>query len=206
MQSSEFVPDITQRMNIIGSMNDTPPNNSVNETIVDQSPEETIITLVSSDQVRLSISKAAAKGSGLIENALSFEDDNEDFSTNDSKEYGPIDIPRVKADCLKKVIQFLRRHAVDPMPSIQLPLAGNSLEVVVDHPWYEYFVVSMEQDMLLRVMEAANYMEIPPLHELGALWCALQMAQLSPEQIRPFLNLEEAQVLEDPEEGTGTNE
>lgn len=204
MPSSELSPDIAKRKDTNGSMNDTPPNNGFNETINDPSPEETIITLISGDQVRFSISMAAAKGSGLIVDTLGCEDDDdEDCHANHTKEYEPIDIPRVEADCLEKVIDFLRQHALDPMPPIQQPLVGNSLEEVVTHPWYQSFVLNMERTMLFHVLAAANFMEIPPLIDLTCLWCTFQITGKSPEEIRVLLNFpsmtpeEEAQARED---------
>jgi hypothetical protein len=88
----------------------------------------TMIALVSSDQITFPISKAAAKLSGLIVDTLSWDDEEDDDSSQ--VEYEPIYLPRVEGDCLQKVVDFLNHSAIDPLPKIQQPLVGNSLHEV----------------------------------------------------------------------------
>jgi Skp1 family, tetramerisation domain len=92
--------------------------------------EAKVITLISCDEVHFSISLAAAKGAGLLVDTLGCEDDDDDDPPHSRKEYEPITIPRVDAECLEKVIEFLQHHAEDPLPRIQQPLVGNSVEEV----------------------------------------------------------------------------
>jgi Skp1 family, tetramerisation domain len=109
-------------------------SNSVNNVTSNdiESHYATMITLVSRDEIRFSMSLKAAKGAGLIVDTLGCEDDEEDDNdpSDTSKAYEPITIPRVDAECLEKVIEFLQHHAEDPLPRIQQPLVGNSIEEV----------------------------------------------------------------------------
>lgn len=141
------------------------------------------------------------KGGILLSRALSpsfstiITEDNED----DTPE---IPLPNVKADVLKKVIEFCEHHKEEPMTEIEKPLKSQQMSEVVQK-WYADFV-NVEQVLLFELILAANYMDIKPLLDLTCATVASMIKGKTPEEIRTTFNIsndfspeEEAQVREE---------
>ena len=105
----------------------------------------TMISLVSdggAEKKTFQLSLAAAKHSGLVRQALEYREEEEDEEDDDEAEKkakaAPIHCLRVQADCLEKVVEFLKHHHdVEPMKEINLPFWQNSLEEVrVNSSWF----------------------------------------------------------------------
>jgi hypothetical protein len=71
------------------------------------------------------ISYGAAKLSELIKDSVG-----EDFEEDDAMP--EIDVPRVKGDCLEKVVDFMKHYNVEPMKEIPTPLGGSSFNEVCE--------------------------------------------------------------------------
>lgn len=69
------------------------------------------------------ISFGAAKLSELIKDSVG-----EDFEEDDV--VPEIDVPRVKGDCLAKVVDFMKHYKEEPMKEIPTPLGGSSFNEV----------------------------------------------------------------------------
>jgi hypothetical protein len=69
------------------------------------------------------ISYGAAKLSELIKDSVG-----EDFEEDDAMP--EIDVPRVKGDCLEKVVDFMKHYNYEPMKEIPTPLGGSSFNEV----------------------------------------------------------------------------
>jgi Skp1 family, tetramerisation domain len=69
------------------------------------------------------ISYGAAKLSELIKDSVG-----EDFEEDDV--VPEIDVPRVKGDCLAKVVDFMKHYKEEPMKEIPTPLGGSSFNEV----------------------------------------------------------------------------
>ena len=82
------------------------------------------------------ISKAAAKLSDLLCNAPGMDDDDEDDDDDDdvdgSKQKPPleIEVSRVNARNLEKVVEYLNHYYVEPMNEIPTPLGAKTFEEV----------------------------------------------------------------------------
>jgi S-phase kinase-associated protein 1 len=79
---------------------------------------------------------------------------------------GPTEIPlpNVKAQVLRKVIEFCEHHLEEPMTEIEKPLKSQNMADVVQK-WYADFV-DLEQVLLFELILAANFMDIKPLLDL----------------------------------------
>jgi S-phase kinase-associated protein 1 len=84
----------------------------------------------------------------------------------DEEDAGPAEIPlpNVKAQVLRKVIEFCEHHLTEPMTEIEKPLKSQAMADVVQK-WYADFV-DLEQVLLFELILAANYMDIKPLLDL----------------------------------------
>ena len=113
-----------------------------------------------------------------------------------------IPLPNVKAQVLRKVIEFCEHHLQDPMTEIEKPLKSQNMADVVQK-WYADFV-DLEQVLLFELILAANYMDIKPLLDLTCATVASMIKGKTPEEIRATFNItndfspeEEAQVREE---------
>ncbi|KAG7349540.1 Skp1 family, dimerization domain containing protein [Nitzschia inconspicua] len=145
------------------------------------------------------ISYGAAKLSELIKDSVG-----DDFEEDDTMP--EIDVPRVKGDCLEKVVSFLQHYRKEPMKEIPTPLGGSSFNEVMDQEWYQQFVDDSNlgsRDMLFDLLTAANFMGIKELLDLTCLKVTFQLTGKNAEEIRQILRLpeltpeEEAQARED---------
>ena len=136
-----------------------------------------------------------AKMSELVKSMI---DDN----TDDDEEVTEIPLPNVKAQILKKVIEYCQHYKEEPMNEIEKPLKSSEMSEVVQR-WYADFV-NVEQPVLFELILAANFMDIKPLLDLTCATVASMIKGKTPEEIRRTFNItndfspeEEAQVREE---------
>jgi S-phase kinase-associated protein 1 len=157
--------------------------------------DEPIVKLTSADGDQCPVPLRVATMSELVKSMI--DEDAED--DNDVKE---IPLPNVKAQVLRKVIEFCEHHLQEPMTEIEKPLKSNNMSDVVQK-WYAEFV-DVEQVLLFELILAANYMDIKPLLDLTCATVASMIKGKTPEDIRTTFNItndfspeEEAQVREE---------
>lgn len=66
---------------------------------------------------------------------------------------------------MRKIIEFSEHYKSNDPPEIEKPLSKNSLKDLVD-PWDEQFINLPNQEELLELLLAANYLDIKSLIEL----------------------------------------
>lgn len=150
-----------------------------------------LVAKISKEGDNFPVAKAVANMSELVKSMM---DDDED-----EKE---IPLPNVKAQVLRKVIEFCEHHLEEPMTEIEKPLKSQNMADVVQQ-WYASFV-DLEQVLLFELILAANYMDIKPLLDLTCATVASMIKGKTPEEIRTTFNItndfspeEEAQVREE---------
>ncbi|KAL7518812.1 hypothetical protein ACHAWX_003616 [Stephanocyclus meneghinianus] len=152
------------------------------------------VNLISKEGDTFSVDIEVAKMSELVRGMLEEDADEEDTTE--------IPLPNVKAQVLKKVIEFCKHHKTEPMTEIEKPLKSAVMAEVVQK-WYADFV-NVEQVLLFELILAANYMDIKPLLDLTCATVASMIKGKTPEEIRKTFNIandfspeEEAQVREE---------
>eukprot|EP00979_Chaetoceros_neogracilis_P013708 scaffold4020_cov234-Chaetoceros_neogracile.AAC.9 len=121
-----------------------------------------------------------AKMSELVKSMI---DDN----TDDDEEVTEIPLPNVKAQILKKVIEYCQHYKEEPMNEIEKPLKSSEMSEVVQR-WYADFV-NVEQPVLFELILAANFMDIKPLLDLTCATVASMIKGKTPEEIRRTFNI-----------------
>jgi len=152
------------------------------------------VNLISKEGDQFPVPRGVANMSELVKSMM---DDDED--EDETKE---IPLPNVKAQVLRKVIEFCEHHLEEPMTEIEKPLKSQNMADVVQQ-WYATFV-DLEQVLLFELILAANYMDIKPLLDLTCATVASMIKGKTPEEIRATFNItndfspeEEAQVREE---------
>mmetsp|Transcript_28726 Transcript_28726/g.43089 ORF Transcript_28726/g.43089 Transcript_28726/m.43089 type:complete len:150 (-) Transcript_28726:125-574(-) len=124
----------------------------------------------------------AAKLSKVIAAAV-FDDDADDDADNEI-----VDIPKVKSECLRKVIEFCEHYVKDPLNQITHTMEANSFDEIVTQKFYRDFV-TVEQPLLFQLVQASNFLDIQPLLNLACLQVANILMGKSAEDIRSILKI-----------------
>ena len=141
--------------------------------------EATNIVLISSDNQKIEIDSESAQKSHLLKGLIT------DFSTQQD----PIQIPDIKYDILKKIIEYLT-HYKDKVPKdIPKPMPSANLSEVIDE-WDVNFINSIELDNVFDLINAANYMDISSLLDLSCAKIASLMKGKTAQEIRTMFNIE----------------
>ena len=141
--------------------------------------EATNIVLISSDNQKIEIDSESAQKSHLLKGLIT------DFSTQQD----PIQIPDIKYDILKKVVEYLT-HYKDKVPKdIPKPMPSANLSEVIDE-WDVNFINSIELDNVFDLINAANYMDISSLLDLSCAIIASLMKGKTAQEIRTMFNIE----------------
>jgi S-phase kinase-associated protein 1 len=117
-----------------------------------------------------------ANMSELVKTMMDEDADEDDGPTE-------IPLPNVKAQVLRKVIEFCEHHLQEPMTEIEKPLKSQNMADVVQK-WYADFV-DLEQVLLFELILAANYMDIKPLLDLTCATVASMIKGKTVSRVQP---------------------
>jgi len=88
------------------------------------------------------------------------------LDTNDNNNLDDIIIPVANGEILDLVIRFMTYYVKDPMIKIDKPIISHNIGDNVQR-WYASFIMNMPEDILYRIVNIANYMDIQPLLDLS---------------------------------------
>ena len=112
----------------------------------------------------------------------------EDLDESPSNEEHNIDV-QVIAKTLDHILEFCQLYNTKPMRIIDKPLKSNLMKNNVDLE-YADFIDSKTYEEIIELIEAANYLYIQPLIELGSAKIASMIKNKTPEEIRKVLQIE----------------
>ena len=133
-----------------------------------------MITLVSSDGVKMQITAKAAQKSQLLKAIL--EDNSDDIEL-------PLD--NIKSNILKKIKEYLDHYQDTEPKKIERPLASVNYHECVDTWDFEF--INVDFDLIFEIILAANFMDIQPLLELASSKVASIIKGKTPEEIRKMI-------------------
>lgn len=141
-------------------------------------------TLVSSDQVEFkNIPSRVCKLSRIINNMIDLCID-----LKKNNEQHKIPILNVSGNILKKIIKWMQYHIDNPPKKIEKPVKTKDL-LTIACEWDVQFI-DVDNDTLIELMNASNYMDITDLLDLCCAKLATIIKGKSPEEIRKTLNIE----------------
>eukprot|EP00310_Coccolithus_braarudii_P014736 CAMPEP_0183346514 /NCGR_PEP_ID=MMETSP0164_2-20130417/11613_1 /TAXON_ID=221442 /ORGANISM="Coccolithus pelagicus ssp braarudi, Strain PLY182g" /LENGTH=176 /DNA_ID=CAMNT_0025517799 /DNA_START=68 /DNA_END=598 /DNA_ORIENTATION=- len=139
------------------------------------------LTLKSKDGQSFELERKNAFISKLVKTSLE-----SDQSVDD------LDIPGVKGDVLKKIVEYMNHHkGTDPDPP-EKPLRSKSMKDVCKDQWDATFIdgIGKNRQHLYDVILAANYMDIKSLLHLGCAKVASLIKGQPLEKIKTILDPE----------------
>ena len=129
-----------------------------------------IITLRSSDGVDFPVSIQIAMQSKTVKDFLDTlkNDDDDEDDNEDNNNSVVMPLLRVSGEVLAQVVEFCTHYNAEQMIPIKWPFP-NDIGRIVEQDWYLNFVQKMDNRLLLKLMAAAEYMNIPQLLRLSIL-------------------------------------
>lgn len=136
------------------------------------------LELTSSDKQKFELNAKAGEKSGLLKNLIADYEENKD-----------IPLPDIKAEILKKIVEYLNHYKDIEPKEIPKPLPTPNLGEFVDE-WDITFINGIELEKVFDLINAANYMDIKPLLDLSCAKIASLMKGKTAEEIRAMFNIE----------------
>ncbi|KAN0078530.1 Skp1 family, dimerization domain containing protein [Elaphomyces granulatus] len=160
-------------------------------------------TLTSSDGVNITVERDIAECSVLIRNLLGdVADINE-----------PIPIPNVNMPVLEKVLEWCSHHRNDPRqgedegrPETANYEADRERRKTTEIGEWDQSFIQVDLEMLFEIIQAANFLDIKALLDLGCMTVANMFKGKSPEEIRDHFNIANDFTPEEEEEIRRENE
>ena len=121
------------------------------------------IILISSDKLNIEIDKESAKKSITLEGLIS----------GLNKEKNTIELPNIKGDILKKIVDYLIYYKDKTPKEIPKPLPSSKLNLILDE-WDNNYINNVELENIFDLLQAADYLGIATLVEL----CSAKLASL----------------------------
>jgi S-phase kinase-associated protein 1 len=131
------------------------------------------------------------KHSKLITTMINIDDDEEE-EEQDNNEQEKIEIPlaNVEREEIELIMEFCKYYEEKPLEEIEKPIKSDRMEENVSDKWYAEFIDKLDNDKLMKILLAANYMDISSLINLAAAKIASQIKDKTPKEIRERFGIE----------------
>ena len=139
------------------------------------------IELVSKDEKSFKVPEKEILMSGLIKDMLEEPDE-------DETDIPVIPVPNVMSKPLEKVLKYCAHHWNNKADEIEKPLKGKVEDVISDFD--KQFLSEIDQELLIELIMAANYLNIQDLLNLTCAKVASMIKGKTPEEIRQMFNIE----------------
>lgn len=143
--------------------------------------ESKVIILVTQENEEFEVNDDIVSLSTFIRSMVGNEEGQEQEEERGTKKKISLEI--VSSRVLEKVIEFMTMFHKTKMNEVPKPLPTNNLSLYVQTEFVT-FINSMKLDVLMKLITAANYLDIKPLLELGCTKVACMIKGKSPEVIR----------------------
>jgi len=107
-----------------------------------------------------------------------------------------IEIKKVSADILEKIVDYLKHHKGQVPAEIAKPIRSVKMEKIVEDSWDAEFINKQSKRNIFQIILGANYMDIKSLLHLGCAKIATMIKGKSPEEIKKILSEEEDEKAE----------
>ena len=135
------------------------------------------IQISSSEGNLYSISKKAAMRSGIIKGMI------EDFPDE-----AIFPMKSIKGNILEKIKEYLIHYKEEDPKKIDIPLKSNNFNECVNN--WDFNFLGNDIDTIFDLLEAANYMDIKPLHELVSAYLGSNIRGINSNSILKDFEIE----------------
>ena len=150
------------------------------------------VIMISSDGQKFEISVKAAMRSQIMKESIMGNNQEEiEFNANN-----------IKGDILKKVVEYLEHYENEEPKEIERPLPSLNFKECVDE--WDYNFIDVDINTIFKIINASNYLNIPPLLELSSAKMASIIKGKTTEEVRQLFGIqneftpeEEQQIIEE---------
>ena len=150
------------------------------------------VIMVSSDGQKFEISVKAAMRSQIMKESIMGNNQEEiEFNANN-----------IKGDILKKIVEYLEHYENEEPKEIERPLPSLNFKECVDE--WDYNFIDVDINTIFKIINASNYLNIPPLLELSSAKMASIIKGKTTEEVRQLFGIqneftpeEEQQIIEE---------
>ena len=146
------------------SLDDDNPNSSTSHS-------STTLTLLSRDHQSFTLSKEAASQSDLLRTMMDGDPDASE-----------VQLYHIDSSTVRRLIDYLNYHRTTPPRVIEKPIASIHMVELVDT--FDATFVDVDQEVLFRLLLAANYLHIRSLVALCSAKFASWVKNKTPQQIK----------------------
>jgi len=100
-----------------------------------------------------------------------------------------IDVPKIKTNSLKLVIEFCEHYIDDPMGDIKKPLHSNKLSEHNVNDWYCNFIEKISVNELHDLLLSSNFLLIDPLVHLCSSKFAANIRGMNHDEIKTYVDM-----------------
>lgn len=111
-----------------------------------------------------------------------------EYAQNSDEEELIFKVKDFKKSTLEGVIEFCKNYAVEKMKEIPKPLHTTDLSTVIQQVYADF--IDKTDNEIYDIIMAANFLDIPPLLELGCAKIATFIKGKTSDEIRKLLNIE----------------
>ncbi len=138
-----------------------------------------IITMINTDGQNILKHEKSAQRSSLLKGLIHYIQDS----------FAPLPIPSVRGEVLNKIVEYLTHYIESEPKVIPKPVPSANLLEVTDE-WDVKFINSVDLDTTFDIINAAHYMDIPPLLNLACAKIAVVMTVSTREELIQIFNIE----------------
>ena len=150
------------------------------------------VIMISSDGQKFEISVKAAMRSQIMKESIMGNNQEEiEFNANN-----------IEGDILKKVVEYLEHYENEEPKEIERPLPSLNFKECVDE--WDYNFIDVDINTIFKIINASNYLNIPPLLELSSAKMASIIKGKTTEEVRQLFGIqneftpeEEEQIIEE---------
>ena len=150
------------------------------------------VIMISSDGQKFEISVKAAMRSQIMKESIMGNNQEEiEFNANN-----------INGDILKKVVEYLEHYENEEPKEIERPLPSLNFKECVDE--WDYNFIDVDINTIFKIINASNYLNIPPLLELASAKMASIIKGKTTEEVRQLFGIqneftpeEEEQIIEE---------
>ncbi len=136
------------------------------------------IQISSSEGKIINLSKKAAKRSGILKGMM------EDFPDELS-----FPMKTIKGNILEKIKNYLMHYKDEEPKEIEIPLKSNNFSECVNN--WDFNFLGSDIDTIFDLLEAANYLDIKPLHELVSAFLGANIRGMNSNSIIKDFEIDE---------------
>ena len=150
------------------------------------------VIMISSDGQKFEISVKAAMRSQIMKESIMGNNQEEiEFNANN-----------IEGDILKKIVEYLEHYENEEPKEIERPLPSLNFKECVDE--WDYNFIDVDINTIFKIINASNYLNIPPLLELSSAKMASIIKGKTTEEVRQLFGIqneftpeEEQQIIEE---------